>query len=123
MSFPLFGFIAQVTLFAFPFCWLLRLYEKWIIKIKSDFWDAFLVSFLSLIGTTAIGKLLLFLLAGTPWVVYDIVFGLCTTAIWVGLIRGLLKHDFVRSIKISILLVISSYVLVWLLSLVGIRFV
>ncbi len=64
MDIPLLGLIAQVTLFAFPFCWLLQFVEKKVVGIKSDFWDAFLVSFLSLIGLLVINLSLMIAMVG-----------------------------------------------------------
>ncbi|MCA9276125.1 MAG: hypothetical protein KDA29_08870 [Phycisphaerales bacterium] len=120
MSFPLLGFIAQVTLFAFPLCWLMRFLEKRIIGVKSDFWDAFLASFLSLIGTTVIGALMQITLWSLPWILYDLIYVLLAIVLWVFLLRKLLRFELGQSVKISIVMVIVIYTIGVLLSMIGI---
>tara|TARA_A100001391_G_scaffold145425_1_gene103090 strand:- start:492 stop:860 length:369 start_codon:yes stop_codon:yes gene_type:complete len=121
MHFPFIGLIAQVTLLAFPICWLFRFLEHLIVGVKSDFWDAFLVIFLYLIAMTTASSLLIFLMNGWPWYLYDIFSFVSTVLIWIVLIRGILKHDLGKCIKISITMAPLLYAIPWLLSLAGIH--
>ncbi|MEZ6165020.1 MAG: hypothetical protein R3B67_11350 [Phycisphaerales bacterium] len=120
MSFPLLGFIAQVTLFAFPLCWLMRFLEKRIIGVKSDFWDAFLASFLSLIGATTISAVMQMTLYRMPILPYDLIYILLSTLLWFALLRKLLGYEVGQSLKISVSMVLTIYALSWGLLAVGV---
>ena len=114
------GFVAQVTLFAFPMCWLLQFLEKRIVGVRSDFWDAFLASFLSLIGTTAIGAIMSMTLYRLHLIPYDLIYIGLAVLLWVVLLRKLLGLELCHSVKVSILMVLALYGLGWGLWAMGI---
>lgn len=114
------GFVAQVTLLAFPLCWLLRFLEKRIIGVRSEFWDAFLASFLSLIGTTVIGALMRLTMRRLPWVLYDLLYVILAAVLWIVLLRKLLRYELDHSVKLAIFMVLAIYMLSWGLRAVGV---
>ena len=121
MDIPLLGFIAQVTLFAFPFCWLLQFIEKRVVGIKSDFWDVFLVSFLSLIGLMLINLSLMIVMGGLNWVFADFIWAVLGFALWFVLVRKILQCETSHSVKISFSMIAVLYALNWALYLMGVE--
>lgn len=103
MDIPLLGFLAEVTLFAFPLCWLIRVLEKWIVGVKSDFWDAFGVSFFFLISITVSGYLLIVILQGSPWILYDVLNSILGMVCLGTLLRVVLKHKLRHSVQITVI--------------------
>ncbi len=121
MDIPLLGFVAQVTLFAFPYCWLFRFLEKRIVGVRSDFWDAFLASFIALIGSVVINGLSMILLYELPWVLGDLIWAFVSVLLWFTVSRKLLKLERDHSMKISITMVLLLYIIDWILFLLGIE--
>ncbi len=113
------GFVAQVTLFAFPMCWLLQFLEKRIVGVRSDFWDAFLASFLSLIGTVVINVFIMIALYQLPWGVTDLIWASLSMALWLVLTHKLMKLEPRHARKISITIVAVLYAIDWLLYWIG----
>jgi hypothetical protein len=117
MDIPLIGFVAQVTLFAFPYCWLLQFFEKKIVGVKSEFWDSFLVSFLALIGGVVINVFIMITLYWLPWIVTDFIWMFLSVALWRLLTRKVLKLEPRYCLKISICMVAVLYAVDWLMYL------
>ena len=121
MDIPLVGFVAQVTLFAFPYCWLLRFIEKRVVGIRSDFWDGFLVSFIALVGQMIINLILMITIGSMYWIIYDAAWYLFSIVLWFILIRKILICEGSHSLKISITLVSMLYVISWIFTWTGIE--
>lgn len=122
MDIPLLGFLAILALASLPYTLVTWAIELWIVKVKSDFWDAYLVSFLSLIGSTVVGNLLMFLLVDHHWIVYSVLMFPIGVVVWFVPLRAIMKYDSSKCFKVALVMVVLSYIFFEALVLLGLEY-
>lgn len=113
-------YLTQITAIAALICWVVRVVEYKLVRVKSEFWDIYPACFLSMIGVTALTNLVWFLLYKF-WIVYiiskwAIIFGVHTL-----IFKAMIKRRLSHTLWMASSATATLFILIYALSALGIN--